>query len=102
MSEDTISTHFRNPATGQIRRVTGGLTWLWAGVFGPLYFVQHGSLLPAIGQGVLLALTPNQPVAGIGVVILWLAAGGIVRARYRRDGWTEVQPLMADVVPAAS
>jgi hypothetical protein len=103
--------HLDEPGTGRIETL-GGLSYLWAGLFGPLYVLLKGCVGPAllmlaVSLGITLAaIMTFMAVASVmfraeSVIVLVLIPPGalflqgvvavrLVRAAYVRRGWREV------------
>ena len=75
---------FKNTQNDYIEEVSG-LTWLWALLFGGIYFAVKGIWTHAI-VGIVLAV----PTFGLSWVIYAFFAKNIVRASYLKKGWVEV------------
>lgn len=79
-------------APGYTEQVTGVLSWLWALLFGPLYFLVKGAWGHAVVYFIIastvLAIAPPL------IVFLWFgyafATYGIIQKQDFRKGWVKV------------
>jgi hypothetical protein len=88
-----MATYFQNPANGYTEKATGGWTWLWAFLFGPIYLIYKGAWPHALVY-LLVAIFLNSPsAAGAAFILIEIAYAAaiypIVRTTYRRAGWIE-------------
>lgn len=99
---------FKNPANGHVETVSG-LSWLWALLFGPMYFLVCGLWAPWALFMLLAGIfwSTLGPPGTVLVIPTWigfaLAAGGLRRKGYLRKGWQPVgagadQPAVAGVL----
>ena len=93
-----MARYFMNPANRYIEKATGPLTWLWALLFGPFYFVYKGAWQHAL---LYFALFCGAAAFGVNAApFLWLilaigyaiAAYPLAAKTYRRSGWIETTP----------
>ena len=89
-----MARYFQNPTNGYVEKATGGFTWLWAFLFGPLYYVYKGAW-PAAFVYLLLVFSPLTGGNGgiLIAIVLWvifaIAIYPAVDRAYRRAGWIE-------------
>lgn len=74
---------FKNPKNGY--RESSSAPFLWALLFGSLYFAVKGAWGHALVSAVLAILT-----AGISWLIYPFLASAVVQASYLRRGWVQV------------
>lgn len=84
--KDGAPYRFRNPANGYIEQISP-LSWLWALLFGPLFFAVKG-IWGHAAVSLFLAI-PTLGLSNIGYAIL---AGDIVYNHYLRMGWARIRP----------
>ena len=73
-----------NPSNGY-RETVSRFTWLWALIFGALYFAYKG-----IWRHFVIGLILGVCTAGISWLIYPFFAKGIVVKSYQKQGWREV------------
>ena len=76
---------FKNKSNGHIEEISG-VTWLWAFLFGPFYFMFKG-----IWKHAVISFFAAIFTACISVFIYPFFAKGIVRKNYLHNGWKEVK-----------
>jgi len=76
---------FKHPANGYVEEISE-LTWLWALLFGAIYFAVKG-VWGHVFLGLVLALC----TFGVSWLIYPFFAKSILEKRYRHNGWIEIQ-----------
>ena len=76
-----MGTKFKNPSNDYVEEAPS-LAWLWALLFGPLYFAIKGVWPHALGSLVLAIVT-----FGISHFIYFFFANSIIRKSYLKKGW---------------
>lgn len=79
-----MGTKFKNPSNDYVEEASS-LAWLWALLFGPLYFGIKGVWPHAFGSLILALLT-----FGISHFVYCGFANSIIRKSYLRKGWIEM------------
>ena len=79
-----MGTKFKNPSNDYIEEASS-LAWLWALLFGPLYFAIKGVWPHALGSLVLAIVT-----FGISHFIYFFFANSIMRESYLKKGWIKI------------
>lgn len=95
-----MNSWFMNPANQYVEKATGVLTWLWALLLGPVYFLYKGAwqfaalyLLIPIYLTAGSQLHASDPyVTGALWIILAPFAYPAIKRTYRRSGWVETTP----------
>jgi hypothetical protein len=91
---------FKNPTNGYVEEKS--VPWLWALIFGGLYFLVSGMWAPTviwILLGVVFYASMGPPATVLMMVmgVVYAAiAPGLVRSAYLRKGWLEVSGGSAD------
>ena len=76
---------FKNKANGHTEQISG-LTWLWALLFGSIYFAVKGVWKHAVVSFILALCT-----MGISLLIYPFFAKGMMRNYYLHNGWKAVK-----------
>jgi hypothetical protein len=74
--------YFKNPSNGYVEE--SSTPWLWALLFGPIYFAIKGAWAHVLISLVLVFLT-----YGVSIFIYPFFAKSIIRSQYLRRGWIE-------------
>ena len=85
MIQRKLMMQFENPSNGY-RESISGLTWLWALIFGALYFAYKG-----IWRHFVIGLILGIFTFGISWLLYPFFAKGIVVNHYNKQGWIEVK-----------
>lgn len=89
---------YENPTNGW-REATPKLAWLWMFLFGVFYMAARSLWRPLIVSMLILMATSliMWPLLIFVAPVVWIAtaaqAQSLIRARYMRMGWSEIDPF---------